>query len=497
MGRRKTKDNSQVFDVSKPGRSAPSHTARPVIVDHRQVANDPMVTGATDSSTQLMTHAGRPVVPVQVSSDHSDHTQTPAPDAPAAQMDNFFGNTPEAAAGEQSAYKPEQSAEPETPPDQSFSSFQNHSDQPAPPPEQAHENQPNDMQSPSDSPPLPAELTAPGADDPVGLSNADSPGAMFSPAFGLTSESQLPAGGSSPIQNEGGQPGTASAVADGSKNNEQLPPVPENIGKIEHLPPPVHSTHGHFADEPQKRRWFLPALLLVLAGGYLILDSGIVGSGNMPFQIFKEKEEVVAENTPPLTQAPAVQAPPQTNAQAPSGFTQYSLPNSPLSFTYPTAWGIPSATADPGFTKRGAGNKSDGVYAHLISFADNKGVQLALTSSKYLPAKRSPQYFDFLQWCSGTHDGKFYRQQLLFSTTSGVDTPSTITCNDGPLGDGEKIDELTIVQKNTKDSTNKPAGDIYTKNLADKEFVVLRVIDATMANADAIKQLLAGVKTAP
>lgn len=496
MGRHKTQDSSQVFDVSKPGRSAPSHTARPVIVDHRQIANDPMVTGAADTSPGLMTHANKPVVPIQVSSDHVDHSQTPTSDAQPDQSDNFFGNTPETAAGEQSAYKPEQPTEPEPAATQPFSGFHNDPDQSAPAQEQSHTNQSGDTQVSSDNPPLPAELTAPGVDDPVGLSNIDSPGTAFSSSVGPTPENQPFGYDSNATQNQTEHPGVDPGTPDRAKNNEQLPPVPENIGEIEHLPLPAHPTHGHFTDETNRRGWFLPALAMLIIGAYLILDAGIVGSGNLPFQIFKEKEEAMADSTPSVTHPPAVQTPPPA-VQTPSGFTQYALPNSPLSFTYPTAWGTPSATTDPGFTKRGGSNRSDGTYAHLINFADNKDIQLALTSNKYLPAKRSAQYFDFLQWCSGTHDGKIYRQQLLFSTTSGADSPSTITCNDGPLGDAEKIDELTIVQKSNKDSEGKIIGDVYTKNLSDKEFVVIRAKDSAMTSADSLKQLLASVKIAP
>lgn len=36
-------DNKQVFDVAKPGKSAPSPTSRPVIVNHGPMMKDPMV----------------------------------------------------------------------------------------------------------------------------------------------------------------------------------------------------------------------------------------------------------------------------------------------------------------------------------------------------------------------------------------------------------------------------------------------------------------------
>lgn len=41
----KTTDNNNVFDVSKPGKSAPSPTSRPIITGHHLLPQDPMVSG--------------------------------------------------------------------------------------------------------------------------------------------------------------------------------------------------------------------------------------------------------------------------------------------------------------------------------------------------------------------------------------------------------------------------------------------------------------------
>jgi hypothetical protein len=97
----------------------------------------------------------------------------------------------------------------------------------------------------------------------------------------------------------------------------------------------------------------------------------------------------------------------------------------------------------------------------------------------------------------GTIDKKFYMQSLHFSSAAGVDSPSTILCDQGPLNDATKLNEKTIVQLKTKDTDGKTVlGDIYTQNLTDTEFTVLRVKDTTMTNADNIKKLLDTVKIA-
>jgi hypothetical protein len=223
-------------------------------------------------------------------------------------------------------------------------------------------------------------------------------------------------------------------------------------------------------------------------------DLGLVKSDiKLPFHIFnKQKTSTVV--TPPPAPPAAKKAAVSSGPVLPNGFTAYSLAGTQLSFAYPTVWGVPVVTTDPGFSKRGGTNKTDGTHAYLLKFASNKDVELAATSSKYLPATRNNQYFDFLQWCSGTNDGKFYKQVLLFSTVNKVDTPTTVTCDQGPLADATKLDELTIVQPKTKDDSGAALGDLYTKNLTSGNLPVVRVRDSAMAYSALIKQLLGTVK---
>jgi hypothetical protein len=95
----------------------------------------------------------------------------------------------------------------------------------------------------------------------------------------------------------------------------------------------------------------------------------------------------------------------------------------------------------------------------------------------------------------GTNDNRLYKQTLHFTTANKADTPSTITCDQGPLTDATKIDNSTIVQVGTKDAGGKAIGDLYTENLDDKEFTVVRAKDATSKNSDYIKTLLGTVKS--
>src|SRR5262249_11366538 len=113
---------------------------------------------------------------------------------------------------------------------------------------------------------------------------------------------------------------------------------------------------------------------------------------------------------------------------------------------YPTAWGAPAVTTDPGYSQRSSTAKSDGTYAYIVNFATNKDVQMAFTSAKYLPATRTSLYYDYLQWCTGTNDAKVYKSLMHFTTSAGVDTPSTVTCDQGPLTDATKLNSAAILQ---------------------------------------------------
>jgi hypothetical protein len=262
--------------------------------------------------------------------------------------------------------------------------------------------------------------------------------------------------------------------------SELPPPAPHQEPDIEGL---------HFNEPKPKRgrgKIISIIILVLLVAGYLAIDSGLVNAGiKMPFHIFKQKSETAATTAPPAANKPAA-----TGPTIPDGFKEYKLTGTNISFAAPLTWGDPASTTDPGYSKRGGDNQTDGTYAYLVNFATNKDIQIAVTSSKFLPASRAALYYDYLQWCTGSADNKIYQSVLNFSTASKVDTPTTITCNQGPLAGASAIDSSTIVQLKAADAAGKVVGDIYTVNLKDPSLVVFRVKDAAMANSTDIKQLL-------
>ncbi|MBX4197421.1 hypothetical protein KW801_02595 [Candidatus Saccharibacteria bacterium] len=272
---------------------------------------------------------------------------------------------------------------------------------------------------------------------------------------------------------------------------DQLPDTPPDDAPIE----PIGHVEGLHVSPPRRRlslKWVSLVILLLIAGAYLAIDDGLIGSSiNLPFHVFKQKSETPATSAPTASQN-------QSNANTvtvPAGFTEYKLAGTAITFAAPTAWGQPTSNTDPGFTNRSTNAKSTGTYAYIVDFATNKDVQVAVTSSKLLPTTRSTLYYDFLQWCTGTSDGKVYLSILHFSTANKVDTPTTVACDQGPLTDATKQDATTIVELKAKDVNGGVLGDIYTKNLNSTDLPVFRVKDKAMASSADIKTLLSTVKS--
>jgi hypothetical protein len=428
-------DDTKIFDVSKPGRTAAQPTSRPIIVDQNSTGIDNMV---KDYSQPNPAPNQQSATPIHVSM---------ADEAPTQIMT-------QPANPEMSTIDAEQGQE---------VTGQNENSQVFHPPTGAT-IPPHEL---DEQPKAPAEKSG---------------GSNFTPLSSL-----IPNANSKEDSGEYG-----------SHHVDKLPEShPGNPGY--HEVPPLSAAPGA---GPKRRLakffgWLIVLAVLAVVGGFLAVDAGLVKSDvKLPFHIFNKQKtsKTAASTTVVKTSKPST--PPPVQSTVPTGFTKYAVSETSISFAYPTVWGAATVAKDPGFSKRGGTNKTDGTYAYKINFAANKDIEVALTSSKYLPASRGALYYDFLDWCSGTNDNKFYKNSLHFTSQSGVDTPGTIACDQGPLTDATKIDDTTIMQQKTKDSSGAILGDLYTKNLtANKEIPVLRVKDSTMKNSEDIKKVLATIKT--
>ncbi len=255
----------------------------------------------------------------------------------------------------------------------------------------------------------------------------------------------------------------------------------------------LHVPAGRQSYNHKPRTWAWVLLtLIVLVLAYLAVDAK---TDVLPFHIFNHTDNSPSPST--NSNSPASQSN-ANESTLPTGFTQYQPTGTPIIFAYPAAWGTAKTTNDPGYTERGTGKKSDGVHAYLVNFSTNKDIQVAITSSKYLPASRGALYYDFLQWCYGVPDGKFYKQRLMFTTTAGIDKPSNAPCDQGPLSDAAALikdkNNAIIIQAKTKDASGTALGDLYTANLNDINLPVFRVKDAKMTNSADIKILIATIR---
>ena len=332
--------------------------------------------------------------------------------------------------------------------------------------------------APADNEPLrggeDTSLFAASANTGSTLSHSDEPTLTPSPEASDDSSSVFPT-------NEPETP-SPEVPAEAMPDSEPMPPVEQ----------PAH-VEGLHVETPKRRGPFMKILLLLLVllvAGYLLIDSGVIKTGiNLPLHIFKQKKPAAtatSDNTAAKQQAAVT--------SVPAGFTEYKIAGTSVTFAAPAAWGTPTSATDPGYSTRGGAVKSDGTYAYLVDFATNKDVEIAVTSAKYLPTKRPTLYYDFLQWCVGTNDGKFYETAMHFTTsTDKLDTPSTTSCDQGPVA-ALKVDDSTIVQAKAASTDGKVIGDIYTKNLQNTNLPVFRVKDATSVNGADIKQLLTTVK---
>ena len=260
-------------------------------------------------------------------------------------------------------------------------------------------------------------------------------------------------------------------------------PKPSVFGSSSHTP--IDNGQPSKPKKSRAKGWlWLLLILALLTGTYAAIDKGLIlDSVNLPYHIFAQDKATSTKTTDTAGTT--------TQATTPSGFSATKLVEAGLAFSYPSSWGAPSATTDLGFAKRSASATPDANYAFVVNFPDNKDVQIVITSGKFLPPARTTLYYDYLGWCVGTADAKYYAGALRFSTDADKnDTPSTITCDQGPLNNVAKLDSDTIVQTNVKNTDGAPLGDIYTKNLKNNDYVVVRVKDGTMKNGDQIKTLL-------
>jgi len=443
-------DENRVFDVTKPKHVSPPPTSKPVIVGHQPMVSDPMVKDKNEPE-QLLHHT-----PTKI-----NVTAEPPADEPVKAPEELrTGHEDDPKEPDTASEMIEQASEPDQAPEETANGPAKFDPPVATTEPSAVFTEPSEPQFEETS--VAAEPPAAPADTPA----ADQPDGIASEPVPEDSQPEI-------------QPHAGLAPED------DLPHHPNHIEGL------------HFAEAKHGGgiwKWLAAGILVLLIAIYLLIDSGLISTGvNLPFHFFKQDKAA----TPSQTQQPAAQQPAAQTATSslPSGFKLYSLSGTNMTFAAPGAWGDPTSTTEQGYRKRGGTNQPNGTYAYIVTFATNKDVQVVVTSNQYLPPARDRQYYDYLQWCTGSNDGKYYQSVLNFTTEDKVDSPSTVSCDQGPLNGATKLDSTTLFMAKASDSSGKALGDIYIKNLSDKNLPVLRVKDAAMTNGTDIKTLLGTVKS--
>src|SRR5581483_5766086 len=120
----------------------------------------------------------------------------------------------------------------------------------------------------------------------------------------------------------------------------------------------LHVPAGRTAYHHQPRIWaWVVIALIILAGIYAAVDAK---TDVLPFHIFSHTQSNAdaSSNSPNSSNSQPVSV---NQSSLPTGFTKYQPTGTPVVFAYPTDWGAPTTTTDPGFSQRGGDKKSDGT----------------------------------------------------------------------------------------------------------------------------------------
>lgn len=453
----KSADTKKVFDVSKPGQSQPDSSSRPIIVGHKPLIGDSMIKTEAevtkeDDTTPPINQLDDAVEIKQETSEEPVKTPKPEPEAELADKNE----------GEAIKVTVSPRATNLTPS------------------EDAQDQATTDKETGANSATSNGIKSAmPELDHQPEEEQKDEPGSTASSAVGNAAavDSVL---GNAQSSREG-------ELAEDAKQQKVMELLDNGAYKV-----PLASNSRHRSGRKIGGPFLLSIVLgfLLLGVGYAAVDAGFVETSfKLPFDIIKNGP---VADTPlnQVTTTPKANATPAP-APNPNALTQYSMVDTGVSFSYPTVWGTVTVDKQKGYLDLNTPATPSGTLAYVVTFQKNKDIKLVVNSNKYLSAPKDGSQLGSLQWC--LKGSKFYRQYLQYKSATSL-TPGAITCEEGPVT-ATKLDDKTIYEKGIKNAQSGAVeGDLYSKNLAHKEFVVLHIKDATAKNTDAIKKLLTSVK---
>lgn len=283
----KKPSRKHVMDVSKPGKSTPSASSKPVIVGHKPTVQDPMVTKERDMPEE--------------SEEHKIEVKRTAPKviAPLADTKETETDTEEAAGEEAAA---EESAEPSAEADA---------------PNQSVENV-------DEGEPEPDEQSQPAESDEVADTKAKDTGS--------SSRSEKPSKTKDAKDNKKGEKD--------DKTDKEAEEVKKRLAEVEKLVDEkkyfVHTSQGT-KKQRRRTRTGLLIILVLLVGTYLALDAQLIKNNlQLPFEFFKEQQ-----HPEPTTDAAQTNTPPSLNSSQTSKANRLYVDTAKyFSFNYPDTWTV-------------------------------------------------------------------------------------------------------------------------------------------------------------
>lgn len=278
-------DPDRVFDVSRPGRSSPDPTSRPLVVGHRPQAADPMVHDHDDPYADYGSE--KKVTPVPVTWDESEENGPP----PAA--NDFGGN-------DSNEFMPK-----------------NHADAAG------------------------GEKMAEINDSHTAQEAESSPFAPQNHAVATEPEVETKTTGHDPLPPSETLFAPDSHADKSSWSGDGHPPV--NALPLGHA-----AGAGPRRSVKKIVAWLAALLVLAGAGAYLAIDAGLVGAGvKLPYEFFKEKETTQTVTTPAPKPKTTVKELPTKELPAftlTSDWTEHEIKTADLKLAYPKTWTLESTS---------------------------------------------------------------------------------------------------------------------------------------------------------
>lgn len=143
-------------------------------------------------------------------------------------------------------------------------------------------------------------------------------------------------------------------------------------------------------------------LLLLVVGGYLLLDAGIIGNNvKLPLDLIKQSSAVTADNTPPVAPAPrpAVTAASSTTLEASKA---YSSTVNGVAFSYPNDWTVAEAKdeARPGVTNITVKSPAQDITPGMGAKSEEVAMVLTIAVENTTSTTRYTSKWDKLTFCS-------------------------------------------------------------------------------------------------